>query len=72
MVRGPPTVAYPAKWGSIEEEDDEFKAPIEMFKTRRKISSKKWTVSLVKQGKFKVGVVSADRLGHLLLKLKKY
>jgi hypothetical protein len=29
--------------------------------------SQKWTISLVKQGKFKVGVVPADKLGHLLL-----
>jgi hypothetical protein len=26
----------------------------------------KWTISLVKQGKFKVGVVPADGLGRLL------
>jgi hypothetical protein len=32
------------------------------------MSSKKWTVSLVKRGKFKVGVVSADGLGRLQLK----
>jgi hypothetical protein len=32
------------------------------------MSSQKWTVSLVKQGKFKVGVVPADGLGCLLLK----
>jgi hypothetical protein len=29
--------------------------------------SPKRTISLVKQGKFKVGVVAADGLGHLLL-----
>jgi hypothetical protein len=33
------------------------------------MSSQKWTISLVKQGKFKVGVGPADRLGHILLKL---
>jgi hypothetical protein len=30
------------------------------------MSSQKRTLSLVKQGKFKVGVVPADGLGHLL------
>jgi hypothetical protein len=30
--------------------------------------SQKWTISLVKQGKFKVGVVPADGLDLLLLK----
>jgi hypothetical protein len=32
------------------------------------MSSQKWTISLVKQGTFKVGVVPADGLGRLLLK----
>jgi hypothetical protein len=32
------------------------------------MSSQKWTISLVKQGKFKVGAVPADGLGHILLK----
>jgi hypothetical protein len=32
------------------------------------MSCQKWTISLVKQGNFKVGVVPADRLGRLLLK----
>jgi hypothetical protein len=32
------------------------------------MSSQKWTISLVKQGKSKVGVVPADGLGHLQLK----
>jgi hypothetical protein len=32
------------------------------------MSTQKWTISLVKQGKFKVGVVPADLLGCLLLK----
>jgi hypothetical protein len=31
------------------------------------MSSQKWTISLVKQGKFKVGVVPADGLDRLLL-----
>jgi hypothetical protein len=31
------------------------------------MSSLKWTVSLVKQGKFKVGADPADVLGYLLL-----
>jgi hypothetical protein len=38
------------------------------LRTRRRMSSLKWTVSLVKQGKFKEGVAPADRLGCLLLK----
>jgi hypothetical protein len=38
------------------------------LRTRRRMFGQKWTISLVKQGKFKVGVVSGDRLGHLLLK----
>jgi hypothetical protein len=38
------------------------------LRTRRRMSSQKWTVSLVKRGKFKVGVVSADGLGRLQLK----
>jgi hypothetical protein len=33
------------------------------------MSSQKWTIFLVKQGKCKVGVVPADGLGRLLLKL---
>jgi hypothetical protein len=33
------------------------------------MSSQKWTISVVNQGKFKVGVVPADGLGCLLLKL---
>jgi hypothetical protein len=33
------------------------------------MSSQKWTISLVKQGKFKVGVFLADGPGHVLLKL---
>jgi hypothetical protein len=32
------------------------------------MSSQKWAISLVKQGKFKVGVVPADGLGCLLRK----
>jgi hypothetical protein len=31
------------------------------------MSSQKWTISLVKQGKFKRGVVPADGQGRLLL-----
>jgi hypothetical protein len=31
--------------------------------------SQKWTIPLAKQGKFKAGVVPADGLGCLLLKL---
>jgi hypothetical protein len=31
--------------------------------------SQKWTISHVKQGKFKVGVVPADGLGRLLIKI---
>jgi hypothetical protein len=38
-------------------------------KPKRRMSSQKWTISLVKQGKSKVGVVPADRLGCLLLKI---
>jgi hypothetical protein len=33
------------------------------------MSGQKWTISLVKKGKLKVGVVPADRLGYLLLQL---
>jgi hypothetical protein len=33
------------------------------------MSSQQWTISLIKQGKFKVGAVPADGLGRLLLKL---
>jgi hypothetical protein len=32
------------------------------------MSSQQWTIFLVKQGNFKVGVVPADGLGRLLLK----
>jgi hypothetical protein len=32
------------------------------------MSTQKWMISFVKQGKFKVGVVPADGLGSLLLK----
>jgi hypothetical protein len=38
------------------------------LRTRRRMSSQKWKISLVKQGKFKVGVVPADILGCLQLK----
>jgi hypothetical protein len=33
------------------------------------MSSQQWTISLIKQGKFKVGAVPADGLGRFLLKL---
>jgi hypothetical protein len=33
------------------------------LRTRRRMFSQPWMISLVKQGKFKVGVVPADRLG---------
>jgi hypothetical protein len=34
---------------------------IEIYiRARRKMSSQKWTISLLKQGKYKVGVVPAD------------
>jgi hypothetical protein len=42
--------------------------PHRNLRTGRRMTSQKWTISLVKQGKFKVGVVTADRLGRLLLK----
>jgi hypothetical protein len=32
------------------------------------MSSQKWMIAFVEQGKFKVGVVPADGLGRLLLK----
>jgi hypothetical protein len=32
------------------------------------MSSQEWLISLVKQGKFKVGAVPADKLGRLILK----
>jgi hypothetical protein len=32
------------------------------------MSSQKWTIFLVKQGKFKEGIVPAEELGHLQLK----
>jgi hypothetical protein len=37
------------------------------LRTRRRMSSQKLTISLVKQAKFKVGVVQADGLGRLLI-----
>jgi hypothetical protein len=36
------------------------------------MSSQKWTISLLKQGKFKIGVVPADGPGCLLQKLFLY
>jgi hypothetical protein len=41
------------------------------LRTRRRISSQKLTISIVKQGKFKIGVVPADGLGRLLLNFLK-
>jgi hypothetical protein len=38
------------------------------LRTRRRMSSQKWTIFLVKQGKFKEGIVPAEELGHLQLK----
>jgi hypothetical protein len=37
--------------------------------TWKEISSQKWTISFVNQGKFKVGVVPADRQGCYLLEI---
>jgi hypothetical protein len=37
------------------------------LRNRRRMFSRKWTIRLVKQGNFKVGVVPADGLGRLLL-----
>jgi hypothetical protein len=52
----------------MEDKGDEFLAYHRNLRTRRRMSSQKWKISLVKQGKIKVGVVPADGLGHLLLK----
>jgi hypothetical protein len=43
------------------------RAPHRNLRTRRRMSSQKWMTSLVRQDKFKVGVVPADGLGRLLL-----
>jgi hypothetical protein len=40
---------------------------LEIRRTRKRISSQKWTLSLVKQGKFKVGAVPAEGLGRFLV-----
>jgi hypothetical protein len=37
------------------------------LRPKRIISSQKWTIPHVKQSKFNIGVLSADRLGCLLL-----
>jgi hypothetical protein len=42
---------------------------IEILEQEGECSNKKQTIFLVKQGKFKVGVVPADRLDCLLLKV---
>jgi hypothetical protein len=39
------------------------------LRTRRRMFIQKWTISLVKQGKFKEGVVPADGLGCFFLYL---
>jgi hypothetical protein len=46
-----------------------FAAAIEVSELEGEcLHSQKWAISLVKQAKFKVGVVPADGLDHLLLK----
>jgi hypothetical protein len=41
---------------------------IEIYELEGELSSQKWTISLVIQGKFKIGAVPADGLGCLVLK----
>jgi hypothetical protein len=43
-------------------------ASIEIKELEGECLVKKWMISLVKQGKFKVGVVPADGLGHFTTK----